>query len=81
MIDPELLKEEAERAALTPEVAKDLRLPELENVLALDTFHDQPQLVPVPQSQGELNHNTGAQRGEGRCESALELAPAGAAEG
>jgi len=59
VIDPELLKEEAERAALTPEVAKDLRLPELENVLALDTFHDQPQLVPVPQSQGELNHNTG----------------------
>src|SRR5215467_4804108 len=57
-IDPELLKEEAERAALTPEVAKDLRLPELDNVLALDTFHDQPQLVPIPQSEGELNHNT-----------------------
>jgi hypothetical protein len=57
-IDPELLKEEAERTALTPEVAKDLRLPDLENVLALDTFHDQPQLVPVPQTEGELNHNT-----------------------
>ena len=57
-IDPELLKEEAERAALTPEVAKDLRLPDLENVLALDTFRDQPQLVPVPQTEGELNHNT-----------------------
>lgn len=58
-IDPELLKEEADRAAMTPEVAPDLRLPELDNVLAFDTFHGQPQLVPVPQSSGELNHNTG----------------------
>jgi len=57
-IDPELLKEEADRAALTPEVAKDLRLPDMDNVLALDTFRDQPQLVPIPQSAGELNHNT-----------------------
>jgi CheY-like chemotaxis protein len=57
-IDPELLKEEADRAALTPEVAKDLRLPDMDNVLALDTFRDQPQLVPLPQSDGELNHNT-----------------------
>ena len=58
MIDPELLKEEAERAALTPEVAKDLRLPDLDNVLALDTYRGDPQLVPLPQSDGELNHNT-----------------------
>ncbi|HTH54369.1 MAG TPA: hypothetical protein VL495_10480 [Edaphobacter sp.] len=57
-IDPELLKEEADRAAMTPEVAPDLRLPELDNVLVLDTFQGQPQLVPVPQSEGELNHNT-----------------------
>ena len=57
-IDPELLKEEADRAALTPEVAKDLHLPDMDNVLALDTFRDQPQLVPLPQSDGELNHNT-----------------------
>jgi hypothetical protein len=57
-IDPELLKEEAERASLTPEVAKDLRLPDLDNVLALDTYRDQEQLVPLPQSDGELNHNT-----------------------
>jgi hypothetical protein len=57
-IDPELLKEEADRAALTPEVARDLRLPDMDNVLALDTFRDQPQLVPLPQSEGELNHNT-----------------------
>lgn len=57
-IDPELLKEEADRAAMTPEVAPDLRLPELDNVLVLDTYQGQPQLVPLPQSQGELNHNT-----------------------
>ena len=57
-IDPELLKEEAERAALTPEVAKDLRLPDLDNVLALDTYRGDQQLVPIPQSDGELNHNT-----------------------
>lgn len=58
VIDPELLKEEADRAALTPEVATDLRLPDLDNVLALDTYRGQPQLVPLPQSDGELNHNT-----------------------
>jgi hypothetical protein len=57
-IDPELLKEEADRAAMTPEVAPDLRLPDLDNMLALDTFQGQPQLVPLPQSDGELNHNT-----------------------
>lgn len=57
-IDPELLKEEADRAAMIPEVAPDLRLPDLDNVLALDTFRGQPQLVPLPQSNGELNHNT-----------------------
>jgi hypothetical protein len=57
-IDPELLKEEADRAAMTPEVASDLRLPELDDVLVLDTFQGQPQLVPLPQSDGELNRNT-----------------------
>lgn len=57
-IDPELLKEEAQRAALTPEVATDLRLPDLDNIVALDTFRGQQQLVPLPQSDGELNHNT-----------------------
>lgn len=57
-IDPELLKEEAERAALTPEVAPDLRLPEQDSVLALDTFQGTPELVPLAQSAGELNRNT-----------------------
>jgi hypothetical protein len=57
-IDPELLQEEADRAAWTPEVAPDLRLPEMDSVLALDTFHGAPELVPLVQSQGELNHTT-----------------------
>jgi len=58
-IDPELLKEEADRAALTPEVAKDLRLPEQDSVLILDTYRGTPELVPLPQSDGDLNRNTG----------------------
>jgi hypothetical protein len=58
-IDPELLKEEANRAALTPEVAKDLRLPEDNSTLALDTFHGTPELVPLAQTDSNLNRNTG----------------------
>jgi hypothetical protein len=58
-IDPELLKEEADRAALTPEVAKDLRLPEDDSTLALDTFHGTPELVPLAQTDSDLNRNTG----------------------
>jgi hypothetical protein len=57
-IDPELLKEEADRAALTPEVAKDLRLPEGDSTLALDTFRGTPELVPLAQTDSDLNRNT-----------------------
>lgn len=57
-IDPELLKEEADRASLTPEVAKDLRLPEQDSVLVLDTFHGSPELVPLAQTDSDLNRNT-----------------------
>ena len=57
-IDPELLKEEAARAALTPEIAPDLHLPEQDSVLALDTFHGTPELLPLAQSDGQLNRNT-----------------------
>jgi hypothetical protein len=57
-IDPELLKEEADRAALTPEVAKDLRLPEADSTLILDTFHGTPELVPLAQTDSDLNRNT-----------------------
>lgn len=58
-IDPELLKEEADRAALTPEVAKDLRLPEQESTLIMDNYQDTPELVPLGQTEGDLNRNTG----------------------
>ncbi len=57
-IDPELLKEEADRASLTPEVAKDLRLSEIDSTLALDTFHGAPELVPLAQTDSDLNRNT-----------------------
>jgi hypothetical protein len=58
VLDPELLKEEADRAALTPEVMPDLRLPEEDSVLALDTFQGTPELIPLAQSDGDLNRNT-----------------------
>jgi hypothetical protein len=57
-IDPELLKEEADRRALTPEVAPDLKLPEEDSVVALDYFQGTPELVPLVQSEGDLNHTT-----------------------
>lgn len=57
-IDPELLKEEADRASLTPEVAKDLRLPAQNSVLALVPFRGVPELVPLSQTDSDLNRNT-----------------------
>ncbi|HEV2646512.1 MAG TPA: hypothetical protein VGU46_09130 [Acidobacteriaceae bacterium] len=58
-IDPELLKEEADRRAMTPEVAPDLNLPDLDSVVALDTFRGTPELVPLVQTDGDLNRTTG----------------------
>ncbi|MDP9051817.1 MAG: hypothetical protein M3O31_14025 [Acidobacteriota bacterium] len=57
-IDPELLKEEADRKAMTPEVAPNLDLPDLVSVVALDYFHGTPELVPLAQTDGDLNHTT-----------------------
>jgi hypothetical protein len=57
-IDPDLLKEEADRRSLTPEVAPDLKLPELDSVVALDYFQGAPELVPLVQSEGDLSHTT-----------------------
>lgn len=57
-IDPELAKEEADRAARTPEVATDLHLPESDSVLGLDTYRGQPQLAILQQTDGELNRQT-----------------------
>jgi len=58
VLSPELAKEEAERAARTPEVATGLRLPEEDSVLSLDSFHGAPQLVPLEQQGGDLNKET-----------------------
>ena len=59
VLDPELAREEAERATLTPEVAPNLRLNPQDNILALDTFHGGPELVPLMQTEGDLNRQTG----------------------
>lgn len=58
VLSPELEREEAARRALTPEVAPDLHLPEEDSVLALDTYHSTPELVPVPQEGSDLNKET-----------------------
>jgi hypothetical protein len=58
VLSPELAKEEADRAALTPEVAPNLRLPEETSVLVLDTFEATPELVPLPQQGTDLNKET-----------------------
>jgi hypothetical protein len=57
-IDPELLKEEADRRSLTPEVAPNLNLPDQASVVALDYFHGVPELVPLLQTDGDLNRTT-----------------------
>ena len=58
VLSPELAREEAARAARTPEVAKDLRLPEEDSVLVLDEFQGTPELVPLPQQNSDLNRET-----------------------
>ena len=58
VLSPELAREEADRALRTPEIAPDLRLPEEDSLLALDTFRGTPELVPVPQQASDLNKET-----------------------
>ena len=58
VLTPELQKEEAARAARTPEVAPDLRLPEEDSLLVLDMYNGAPELVPLAQQGGDLNHET-----------------------
>ncbi len=58
VLSPELAREEAERTARMPEVAKDLRLPEEDSLLVLDTFQGTPELVPLPQQGSDLNRET-----------------------
>ncbi len=58
-LDPELVKEEKERAETAPEVAPDLHLAPEDALLGLDTFRATPELVPLTQTDGELNKQTG----------------------
>jgi hypothetical protein len=39
-------------------IEPDLRLPEEDSVLALDEYQGKPELVPLTQSEGDLNHTT-----------------------
>jgi hypothetical protein len=52
-------KEEQRERARTPDVSPGLRLPDEEGVWALDTFHDQPELVVLVQNTGNVNSQTG----------------------
>ena len=74
-IDPELLKEEADRAAWTPEVAPDLRLPELDSVLALDYFPRRAGAGAAGAVGGRAEPDDGAQHSEAGDQSALGVAP------
>ncbi len=58
VLSPALAREEAARVARSPEVAKDLRLPEDDSVLVLDSFEGTPELVPLPQQNSDLNRET-----------------------
>src|SRR5271156_6497056 len=51
----EIDKEEQHARARTPDVLPGLRLPDQDGVWALDTFHDQPELVALPQNSGGVN--------------------------
>jgi hypothetical protein len=52
-------KEEQRERARTPDVLPGLRLPDEDGVWALDTFHDQPELVVLTQNTGGVNRQAG----------------------
>jgi hypothetical protein len=56
-LDKELEAEQKAEEARSPHVAPGLRLPDDGGVFLLDTFQNQPQLVELQQSGGELNRN------------------------
>lgn len=58
VLSPQLAKEEAQRAARTPEVVPGLKLPEELSFLALDQFNGGPELVPLEQKGSDLNAET-----------------------
>jgi hypothetical protein len=52
-------KEEQQERARTPDVSPGLRLPDQDGVWALDTFHDQPELVVLTQNTANVDRRTG----------------------
>jgi hypothetical protein len=58
-VDKEAAAERAKEEAKTPQVAPGLRLPDNSSFLLLDTFQNQPQLVELQQTDGEVNRNRG----------------------
>jgi hypothetical protein len=52
-------KEEQHARARTPDVSPGLRLPDQDGVWALDTFHDQPELVGLAQNSASVDRQTG----------------------
>jgi hypothetical protein len=57
-LDKEIAAENATDEAKSPHVAPGLRLPEDSDVVLLDSYQGQPELLDLQQSSGELNRNT-----------------------
>ena len=57
-LDQELEADKKAEEAKSPQVSPRLHLPEDAGVVLLDTYQDQPQLVELQQSGGEVNKNT-----------------------
>ena len=58
-LEKELEAQRVEDESKSPHVAPGLRLPEEGGVYALDTYLTEPQLVPLDQTDGEINRHTG----------------------
>lgn len=58
-LEKEFQAEQQEEEAKSPHVASGLRLPPEGGVYALDTYLNEPELVPLDQTSGEVNHHTG----------------------
>jgi hypothetical protein len=58
-LEKELEAQRAEDELKSPHVAPGLRLPEDGGVYVLDTYLNEPQLIPLDQTGGEVNRHTG----------------------
>ncbi|MBO0910152.1 MAG: hypothetical protein J2P13_00055 [Acidobacteria bacterium] len=58
-LEKEIEADKQEDEARSPHVAPGLRLPPEGGVYALDTYLNEPQLVPLDQTSGEINRHTG----------------------